>query len=684
MSDDDFFGRPSSTTTISEPRPATRPAPSRPAARRGPKRAAPAPAVRNARPSAGRPPAPVRSAPRPVRPARPPRPPLTGSELRTRTLRRLIAFAVVMCALVAAIGIQLVKVQVAQPDQYVAYGNSQRRGVRVLPASRGAIYDRNGQAFAMSVAQPMVVADPAQVEHPIEVSRTLGSILGVDPGPIEEQLRSDTRYRVIAKEVSQDDLVEIKAKLADDELAGISLEDEYLRSTPNKDLAVGVVGHALPQGQKAEDGSTGGISGLEFEYNATLEGTPGKLYYEQDVWGKPIAGGPSELDEATQGTDLYLTLDQALQYEAERSLADQVGATGAKSGQAVIMRPSTGEILAMASVEKDEDGTISNTKDNRSVTSVFEPGSVNKMITVAGAIEDEVVTPTTSFDVPDTLQVSDREFNESHPHPPASWTTTDILVTSSNIGTIKIAQQLGKQRIDHYLRDFGFGQDIGLGFPGETRGILKDVEDWSGSDIGAMPIGQGIAVSALQMLAAYNVVANDGVYIGPKLVGATDAGSGQVPTAPSNGRRVVSEETATAMQAMLAKVVSEGTGEPAEVPGYDGAGKTGTARIPQNVDPKDGYLNAQGRYEYQASFVGFVIGADLSIIVTVEDPRTSIYGADIAAPVFAHLAATALRRYEVPPAGLQDSAVQGVPELSDSALGIDGEDVSPTTPTAQG
>jgi cell division protein FtsI (penicillin-binding protein 3) len=157
-----------------------------------------------------------------------------------------------------------------------------------------------------------------------------------------------------------------------------------------------------------------------------------------------------------------------------------------------------------------------------------------------------------------------------------------------------------------------------------------------------------------------------------------------VPTAPSNGRRVVSEGTATAMQAMLAKVVSEGTGEPAEVPGYAGAGKTGTARIPQNVDPEDGYLNAQGRYEYQASFVGFVIGADLSIIVTVEDPRTSIYGADIAAPVFAHLAATALRRYEVPPAGLQDSAVQGVPELSDSALGIDGEDVSPTTPTAQG
>jgi cell division protein FtsI (penicillin-binding protein 3) len=609
---------------------------------------------------------------------------LTGGQLRSRTLKRLIFFVVAMGAIVAAVAIRLVDVQVANTGRYVAYGESQRDGSRALPASRGAIYDRNGQAFAMSVAQPMVVADPLQVEHPIATSRSLARILGLDAADVEAKLRADSHYRVIAKSVSQHDAAAIKSALADDDLVGVSLENEYQRSTPSGDLAVGVIGHALPEGQKALDGSTGGVSGLESEYNEQLEGKPGKLYYEQDVWGKPIAGGERKLDKAIEGTDLYLTLDQALQYEAEQAMADQVRATGAQSGQAVIMRPSTGEILAMASVAKGEDGKVANTGDNRSVTSVFEPGSVNKMITVAGAIEEGTVTPDTVLSVPSQLQIYDRLFKDSHPHPVSDWSVTDIIATSSNIGTIKVAQMLGKDKVDAYLRDFGFGTSTGLGFPGETAGIMKDPADWSGVDIGAIPIGQGIAVSALQMLGAYNVVANDGVYIAPKLVASTDTGRGQVPTEPSNGRRVISKDTATAMQAMLSKVVSDGTGKLAAVPGYVPAGKTGTARIPQNIDPEDGYLNEEGRYEYQASFVGMVNGADLSIIVTLEDPRTPIFGGDVAAPVFAHLAATALRRYEVPPPALLGGSRHDVPELSASALEVDGEDVAVSTTTAQG
>ncbi|HWJ64267.1 MAG TPA: penicillin-binding protein 2 [Acidimicrobiales bacterium] len=707
---DDFFGRPTRSTTTLDPRPAARPAPARPATRRGPKKSAPAPAARRQAPprrstppldrgprpspsrgrsaraaeAVGRPP--IAPTPRPApRPA--PRrvvPALSGSQLRTRTLKRLVVFVVAMGAIVAAVAIQLVKVQVTSTDRYVAYGESQRDGFRELPASRGAIYDRSGQAFAMSVAQPMVIADPAQVEHPIATSRTLAAILGLDAADIEAQLTSDYRYRIIAKTVSQDDAEAIKAKLEDDELVGISLENEYQRSTPSDDLAIGVIGHALAEGETTPDGQTGGVSGIEAEYNRQLEGKPGKLYYEQDVWGTPIAGGERKLDQAVQGTDLYLTLDQALQYEAEKAMADQVLATGAKSGQAVIMRPSTGEVLAMASVAEGEDGKVVNTRDNRSVTSVFEPGSVNKMITVAGAIEEGVVTPDTILNVPDYLQLYDREFTDSHPHPTSDWSVTDIVATSSNIGTIKIAQQLGKARVDSYLRDFGFGTKPGLGFPGETAGIMKDIDDWSGVDIGAIPIGQGVAVSALQMLGAYNVVANDGVYVAPKLVASTDKGRGRVSTEPSASHRVVSKDTAAAMQAMLAKVVSDGTGELAAVPGYASAGKTGTARIPQNIDPEDGYLNEQGQYEYQASFVGMVIGADLSIIVTLEDPKTSIYGGDVAAPVFAHLAASSLRRYEVPPPALLGDTKHDVPELSASAKDVDGQDVAGTTTTAQG
>jgi cell division protein FtsI (penicillin-binding protein 3) len=628
----------------------------------------------------------VDRAPRPAPQRRPRRavPTLSGSQLRTRTLKRLIVFAVVMGVLVAAVAAQLVNVQVTNTSRYVAYGESQRKGFRVLPASRGAIYDRNGQAFAMSVAQPMVVADPSRVEHPIRTSRTLAKILGIDAAEVEAELTAEARYRVIAKTITAGQLAKIKTQLDDDNLAGISIENEYLRRTPSDDLAIGVVGHALPEGQKTLDGETGGISGLEREYNRKLQGKPGKLYYEQDVWGTPIAGGHRNLDKAVQGADLYLTLDQALQYEAEQAMKDQVAATGAQSGQAVIMRPSTGEVLAMASVAVNDDGDVVNTRDNRSVTSVFEPGSVNKMITVAGAIEDGVVTPDTIINVPDSLQLHDREFTDSHSHPVSDWSVTDIIATSSNIGTIKVAQELGKDRVDAYLRAFGFGSSPGLGFPGETAGIMRDLKDWSAVDIGAIPIGQGVAVSALQMLDAYNVVANDGVYIAPKLVKATDSGSGQVLTQPSGGRRVISADTAAAMQAMLAKVVSDGTGKLAAVPGYTSAGKTGTARIAQGIDREDGYLNEQGLYEYQASFVGMITGADLSIIVTLEDPRTSIFGGDVAAPVFSHLAASALRRYEVPPPALLGATTHDVPELSASAREADDEDVAGTTTTTQG
>jgi len=707
---DDFFGRPSTSTSTYDQRPASRPAPARPATRRGPKkstpvarRQAPAPASRRSTPPpanrAPRPPATRNRSNRaaqavgprrPVAPAPAPRvrreiPSLSGGELRARTLKRLVFFVVAMGLIVAAVAARLVDVQVANTSRYVAYGESQRKGSRALPASRGAIYDRNGQAFALSVAEPMVIADPAQVKHPIATSRALGTILKTDPAPIEAELSSDSRYRVIAKQITAKQATAIKDATAKGDITGITLENEYLRTKPSDDLAIGVIGNALAEGQKTVDGKTGGISGLEAEYNASLEGKPGKLYYEQDVQKNPIAGGHRKLEKAVQGTDLYLTLDQALQYEAEKAMAAQVKATGAHSGQAVIMRPSTGEILAMASVKDDGEGHVANTNDNKPVTDVFEPGSVNKMITVAGAIEEGVVTPDTILHVPMSLQLFDRQFTDSHPHPPTDWSVTDIVATSSNIGTIMIAREMGKTKLDAYLRNFGFGTKPGLGFPGETAGIMKDdVSEWSGVDIGAIPIGQGVAVSALQMLGAYNVVANDGIYIAPKLVAATDKGKGQVPTQPSAAHRVISKDTATAMRAMLAKVVSDGTGKLAAVPGYVSAGKTGTARIPQGYNKEDGYLNAQGRYEYQSSFVGMVAGADLSIIVTLEDPRTSIFGGDVAAPVFAHLAATALRRYEVPPPALLGRTSHDVPELSASAREVDGEDVAGTTTTAQG
>ena len=608
---------------------------------------------------------------------------MSGHELRIRTNRRMAAFVIGMALVVALLGVQLVRVQVTDRGPVVAYGASQRKGYRSLPAGRGAIYDRSGQAFAMSVAQPMVIADPSHVRHKITTARALARILHLDPMETERALRRKSGYWVVAKDATDSQVAQIRKLVEKGTIEATTISDQYVRSTPNGDLALGVVGHALADGQVDDEGNTGGIAGIEQAYDRQLRGRPGKLWYEQDVWRTPIAGGSQKLEAARQGTDLYLTLDQALQYEAEQALAQQVTATGAHSAQAVIMRPSTGEVLAMANVRSDEDGKVANSLDNAAVTAVFEPGSTQKVFTVAAALEEGLVKPDTQIDVPSQLPIYDRTFTDSHPHPEAMWSVTDILVNSSNIGTIKIAQQLGKDEIDRYLRDFGFGKTTGLGFPAEENGIMKRPDQWSGVDIGTIPIGQGISVTALQLLAAYNVIANDGVYVAPKLVAGTDSGAGEVPSAPSATHRVISARTAAAMRAMMAKVVTDGTGKLAAVPGYAAAGKTGTARIAQGKSSEDGYLDENGVYRYRASFVGLIDGTDLSIIVSLEDPRTSIFGGEVAAPVFSHLAAAALRRYEIPPPSLATSA-HDVPELSDSARAAAQEDVAGTSTTAAG
>jgi cell division protein FtsI (penicillin-binding protein 3) len=469
------------------------------------------------------------------------------------------------------------------------------------------------------------------------------------------------------------------------QLAGITLEDQFVRQNPSGGLARAVVGSAYADGTRGADGGQG-RTGVERAYERQLEGTPGRLTFEKDRWGNTIAGTPAKLDPAKPGTDLYLTLDQSLQYATEDALTAQVEATGAKQGMAIITRPSTGEVLAMASVAADDEGQVRNTGDNRPVSTVFEPGSVNKMITVAGAMEEGLIDPETPIDVPYQLLVGDHWFSDHDPHPTTTWSPTDILVTSSNIGTIKIAQMLGKEKVDGYLRDFGLGRSTEA-FPGEVNGFMTPVDEWSSTEIGAVPIGQGIAVTALQMLGAYNVIANDGVYVAPRLIAATDTGEGKELAAPSDRHRVVSAETATAIRQILAKVVTDGTGKRATVPGYVPFGKTGTARIPQpppHADPTDAYQDAAGRYHYESSFVGGVDGADLSIIVTIQDAQTSIFGGDVAAPVFAHLASLALRHEQIPPPALLDASAAAVPELSASARELGDEDPGSSTPSTQG
>jgi cell division protein FtsI (penicillin-binding protein 3) len=541
----------------------------------------------------------------------------------------------------AAITIRLVDVQALGGEEYAAFGVSQRFQELTLPADRGSIFDRNGYDLAVSLPQQTIWANPSQIKRPLEVATALAGPLHLDAPATTALARSlarDGQFTYVARRVSDD----VAAAVAELKLPGIAFVEEPKRFAPAGDLARSVLG------QVGVDND--GLFGLEKQYDDALTGEPGELIIEKDPDGRTIPGGEHERVPARRGDDLVLTIDRSMQYETERALAAQILAKGAKGGIAIVSRPASGEILALANFTTDpETREIVATGNNMGATAVYEPGSVNKVITVAAALEEGLVQPSTELTVPDTLQVSDHLYSDHDPHPTESYSVTRILTESSNIGTIKLAQMLGKDRLDTYLRRFGFGTKTALDFPNEAAGQLLAPEDYSGTSIGSIPIGQGISVTAMQMLQAYNVLANGGVYVPPQLVRETiDAGGRRLPVASGEPRRVVSEATAEQMREMLVNVVAEGTGTRGGITGYSVAGKTGTARKPL---PEGGYQDAAGNYHYVANFVGFVPAEDpeLSIIVVIDEPAGDIFGGTVAAPVFADLAQYGLRLFKIAP-----------------------------------
>jgi cell division protein FtsI (penicillin-binding protein 3) len=540
----------------------------------------------------------------------------------------------VLGVLFAVVVGRLVMIQGVSPGTYVAVGESQRLRDVVLPAGRGAMFDRNGRDLALTIPQKTVWANPHLVTDPLAAAKALSPVLHVDEAVLGDRLSRDAGFVYLARKVD-DTVVDQVKKL---HLSGVFFLDEPKRFNPAGDLAAPLLGVVGTDNE--------GLSGLELQFEKKLKGTPGELRVERDPYGNEIASGDRSFTPAQPGDDLVLTIDRSLQYETEKALSEEIVKSSSKGGTAVVMDPRTGEILAMANLTYDgaDPGrppypSINNT----AVTNVYEPGSVNKVITIAAALEEGLVEPDTTLSVPDHLRVADHVFSDHDPHPLKQWTVTDIMATSSNIGTIMIGKQLGKTRLDTYLRKFGLGSKTGLGFPGEPRGLLLDPKKWSGTSIGTVPIGQGLAVTALQMLDAYNTVANGGVLVTPKLVKATVDGDGkQVATPASPRRRVVSEKTAAQVTNMLTEVVKQGTGTEAAIDGYTVAGKTGTARKPY----KGGYK--QGAY--LATFAGFVPAENprLSAIVVLDEPA-QMYGGLVSAPVFAKVAQYGLRLFRIPP-----------------------------------
>lgn len=553
--------------------------------------------------------------------------------------RRLVGLFVATGLVFSAVAARLAYVQVLHTQRYVAYGRAEMLRTVSLPASRGTIYDDQGNPLALSVPETTIAADPYQVVDPNKYAAALAPLLGVSRSTLVGELSEKAGFVYIAHQVGASVTAKVKAL----GLAGLTYIQDPKRFQPDGTLVSNLIGFV------GTDET--GLSGLEYQYNSLLTGHPGRAVVEQDPAGYDIAGGLQSLQPARPGSGMVLTINTAIQYDAEQDLARQITATDARAGIALVMQPSTGDILAMVDLVNPGYPGVATPKPSPSplaLTEVYEPGSVAKVTTFAAALQAGLITPSTTFTVPDHMTIDGAIFHDAEVHPTETLSAHQILDQSSNIGTILIAEKLGKYAITRELRAFGWGEPTGLDFPGESRGLLVPPARWSGTAIGSVPIGQDEAVTALQVLDTYDTVANGGVSVPPRLLAATVGTSGQRRPVPAGAsHRVVTSRVASELTSMLEGVATpQGTAPAAAIPGYVVAGKTGTAQEPRTNAP--GYVPGA----FMATFAGFVPAQApaVSAVVVLDRPNV-VYGGAAAAPVFAELAQQALRQLDVPPGG---------------------------------
>jgi cell division protein FtsI (penicillin-binding protein 3) len=546
-----------------------------------------------------------------------------------RANRRITLLLVIFGALFAVTLGRAAYVQVVKGPSYETLAKQQHVETIELPAGRGTIFDRTGEPLAIGEQATTVYADPRHVVRPKRAAVAVAKALGLDANEVYSLLRDRSRGFVYL-ERKADPIA--AAALEKRKIAGIGFYAEERRTYPQRSVASHLLGYAGTDNK--------GLEGLERALDKQLSGRSGSETVIRDPFGRAIDVVTSRPERP--GRNVVLTLDTQVQAAAERLLSDAVARWGARGATAVVMDPRTGAILAMANAPTfDANRFATATPDarrNRALTDVYEPGSTFKIVTIAGALEDRVVTPSSSFVLAPTIRVADRVIHEAHPRPTRTMTVREILYESSNVGTITVAQRLGEGELSSWIERFGFGHETGLGNLGESAGLVLPVDEWSGSTIGTVPIGQGIAVTPMQMVSAYAAIGNEGVMEKPHVLAKVGGKKVEQPA----GRRIVSKRTANRMMSMFRDVVVEGTGTEAAIPGYTVAGKTGTAQKPEN-----------GRYveKYVASFVGLVPARKprLAILVMVDEPHGAIWGGVVAAPVFRDLARFSLQYLEVPP-----------------------------------
>jgi len=533
---------------------------------------------------------------------------------------------------------RLVQIQGVDAARYASYGAQEVYAKVPLPSLRGAIYDRTGNLLAASSSRVDVVADDYLVNGRDTGVARLASILKLPVSALRAKLRLHRGYVPLAYEVTGS----VATRVANLDLPYLSYVPDTLRTDPDGRLFSPILGVVGFSGQ--------GLTGLEYLENSVLGGRAGSEVVPTGPNGEGLPGAATDVVAARQGLSLVLTLDQPLQFEVTRDLARQITATHATGGVAIVEDSRTGGILAMVDLAAGPHGEVGPADQNLALTSVYQPGSVMKLVTVSGALEEGLITPRSRFTVPYEISLGGWPFTDADYHPTERLTATQILAQSSNVGTIEIAQHLGPRRLSFFLRDLGFGRPTGLGWPGESYGIVpspKDPNSWSGSSMGTVPIGTGEAVTPLQILDAYNAVANGGEFIPPHLVEATVSPSGHeriVPPAPRT--RVLSEHTVDELLPMLEKVTEDGTAVAARIPGYTVAGKTGTAQMPSTTGP--GYQPGA----WNATFVGFAPAQNPDLTTFIMLSHTDlIYGGLASAPVFSEIMRYALGHFDIAPTG---------------------------------
>ncbi len=502
---------------------------------------------------------------------------------------------------------------------------------------RGTIYDAQMRELAVSVESLSLAANPRLIDNPQQTARALASVLKMKPRKIRARLETDRHFVWVKRQITPRQVKAVKAM----QIAGLEFIPEHSRYYPNRGLAAQLIGFA------GIDGT--GLEGIEYQFNAELMGRQQIFTVLKDAFGRGFET-PDDIVRRDSGNNVVLTIDRTIQHVAERSLQRAVASHRARSGLAVVMAPATGDILALAHYPFFNPNNFRNfsreIRRNRAVTDAFEPGSTLKLFSVAAALESGCCTPHTIFYCENgRYRIGINVVHDTDKH---GWLSLQRIVKfSSNIGAVKIGETIGPEKLHRTLYDFGFGRDTGLGFPGETSGRLAPAKRWTRFDVAAVSFGQGVSVSALQLTAAVAAIANDGVLMKPRVVGAITDARGRTVRAfkPQAVSRVISPQTAAHIARMMELVIAEGgTGTQAGLEGYSAGGKTGTA---QKIGPSGTYADDL----YVSSFAGFapLDNPRLAILVVLDEPRDGYYGGVVAAPVFRQIAQEVLGYLNVQP-----------------------------------